>query len=189
MKLLTKRGYELLDCASALQKSIRRGDYKIAGYFAHELVASNYYNYVWKRLLTIAAEDCYGIISTEIEALHNSFKFINKTKKRGDKIKGRIFLSKAVIILCTAKKSREPDHLQCLVYDKKIGITDQEIEDELKTIDDCNDVYELPEYTFDVHTKTGRRKGKTKKDFFIQEHLALFPLEPSLFDAYPDKLE
>ena len=32
-KILTKRGYELLDVASVLQKSIRRGDTKKAGYF------------------------------------------------------------------------------------------------------------------------------------------------------------
>jgi len=187
MKLFTKRGYTLLDCASALQKSIRRGDYKIAGYFAHELVASNYHNYVWKRLLTIAAEDCYGIINTEILALKESFDFINKSTKRGDDIKGRIFISKACIILCTALKSRESDHLQCLVYDKKIGITDEEIEQELQQTDNDERI-ELPEYTFDVHTKTGRINGKTKKDFFIEEHLALYPLQPSLFDDLPKQL-
>lgn len=184
-QILTKRGYTLLDVASVVQKSIRRGDYRLAGYFGHELVASGFHNYLWKRLLTISAEDCHGIITTEIQSLKESFDFINKNKKRDDKIKGRIFISKAIIILCTALKSRESDHLQCLLYDKKIGITDEEIENELNSLDQNETLEELPEYTFDIHTSTGRRKGKTKKDFFIEEHRALYPLQPSLFDNYP----
>ena len=35
--LKTNRGYDLYEVASALQKSIRRGDYRVAGYMALEL--------------------------------------------------------------------------------------------------------------------------------------------------------
>ena len=187
-KLLTRRGYELLDVASALQKSIRRGDYKIAGYFGQELVASRYHNYVWKRLLTISAEDCHGIITTEIEALFNSFNFINKGRNRQDKIKGRIFVSKAIIILCTALKSREPDHLQCLLYDKKIGITDEEIQEEINDLDELDVVQEIPEYTYDVHTFKGKQMGKTKTEFFKDEQQCLKPFQAGLFDDLPNML-
>ena len=48
-RLVTQRGYDFYEVASALQKSIRRADTKVAGYFALELFPQ-YHNYVWKRL-------------------------------------------------------------------------------------------------------------------------------------------
>jgi len=184
MKILTKRGYALLDVASALQKSIRRGDAKLAGYMAQELVASGYTTYVWKRLLTISAEDCAGIITAEIHALYNSFTLVNTPKPR--KPKGRIFVSKAVIILSQALKSRDPDALQCIMYDHKIGITDSEIEHEIAKTDEAA-ILELPDYVYDCHTKGGRIAGKTKKHFFASEQKSLTPHQPGLFDSLHDK--
>ena len=40
----------------------------------------------------------------------------------------------------------------------------------------------LPEFTFDCHTNEGRKRGKTKADFFIDEQAALKPHQPGLFD-------
>lgn len=40
----------------------------------------------------------------------------------------------------------------------------------------------IPEYTFDVHTKKGKAKGRTKADFFRDELEALKPREKGLFD-------
>jgi len=179
-KLYTKRGYSLLDVASALQKSVRRADTSLAGYWAQELVASNYHNYVWKRILTISAEDCHGLITAEIHALYQSFLLINKGQPKG-KIKGRIFISKAVIVLCAAPKSRDADALQCLVYDKKISISDEQLEKDLETTDAMSPE-QLPDYVFDVHTFTGKRNGKTKKEFFAEEYDALDPKQSGLFD-------
>ena len=65
--LRTKRGYDLYEVASALQKAIRRNETAIAGYFALELLESGYHNYVWKKLLTISAEDCHGVITQEFD--------------------------------------------------------------------------------------------------------------------------
>ena len=184
MKIITRRGYTLLDVASALQKSIRRGQTDMAGYWAHELVASGYTTYVWKRLLTISAEDCAGIITTEIRALYESFLTVNTPKPR--KPKGRIFVSKAVIILSHAAKSRDADALQCIVYDHKIGISDVALEEMIQNIDDA-DRQALPDYVFDCHTKTGRVQGKTKKQFFASEQKALTPHQPGLFDDLHSK--
>lgn len=178
MTYMTKRGYALLDVASALQKSIRRGDAKLAGYMAQELVASGYVEYVWKRLLTISAEDCHGIITKEIAALREGFVLVNKGKKE---LKGRIFVSKAVLIMAHALKSRDADHLQCLMYDQKLGITDEEIEAEIKAIDRSEKI-EFPEYTYDVHTRKGRMSGKTKEQFFQDEQQGLYPKAPGFFD-------
>lgn len=50
MQIKTQRGYDFFEVASALQKSIRRGDVKLAGYMALELFP-DYAEYCWKRLL------------------------------------------------------------------------------------------------------------------------------------------
>ena len=69
MIIRTVRGYDFFEVSSAMQKAIRRADAAVAGYFALELWTSGYRDYVWKRLFTISAEDCYGVITKEIEAL------------------------------------------------------------------------------------------------------------------------
>lgn len=176
-RLKTIRGYDFFAASSSLQKAIRRNDAKIAGYFGIELWESNFKEYVWKRILTISAEDCYGIITKEILSLYEAYKIINKGK--GDE-KGRIFLSKAIIILCNQEKSRDADHLTNLVYDKKIGITDEELENFMN--ESRKNQIDPPEYAFDVHTQKGKAQGKTKDDFFIEEFESLKPRQPGLFD-------
>jgi replication-associated recombination protein RarA len=173
-QLRTNRGYVLLEVASALQKAIRRGDAELAGYWTIELWESNYKEYIWRRLLTVSAEDCFGIITKEIKALYDSWKIIDGHKKGT----GRIFVSKAVILLCMAKKSRDADHLTNLVYDSSsidVKKLDKGLEEARKHPEP------IPDYAFDVHTQKGRKAGKTKKDFFKQEHAALTPRIPGLF--------
>lgn len=62
-----------------MQKAIRRADARVAGFFALELWHSGFRDYVWKRLFTISAEDCYGLITSEIEALWQGHELVNKT--------------------------------------------------------------------------------------------------------------
>ena len=66
-QLRTVRGYGFGEVSSAMQKAIRRADVQLAGYWALELWSSGFGNYVWKRLLTISAEDCFGLITQEIK--------------------------------------------------------------------------------------------------------------------------
>ena len=89
MRFLTKRGYEFGEVSSAMQKAIRRGDTPLAGYWALELWASGYGNYVWKRLLTVSAEDCWGILTQEVKALHDGYALVNATVP-AKQAKGRI---------------------------------------------------------------------------------------------------
>lgn len=178
MQLTTQRGYDFYEVASALQKSIRRGDVKLAGYMALELFPK-YAEYCWKRLLTISAEDCYGVITKEILALYESFHIINKGK-RGDELKGRIFISKAVILLCQCKHNRDSDILSNYIYDKKYDVSDDEIKDMFLEIRREN--MEIPDYVYDVHTRKGKRMGKTKSDFFKQEENDLAYKQMSIFD-------
>lgn len=65
MIIRTVCGYDFFEVSSAMQKAIRRADTGVAGFFALELWASGYRDYVWKRLFTISAEDCYGIVNVE----------------------------------------------------------------------------------------------------------------------------
>jgi len=44
----------------------------------------------------------------------------------------------------------------------------------------------IPDYAFDCHTLKGKRKGKTKADFFREEQRALKPWQPGLFDELRD---
>lgn len=178
MNLKTQRGYDFFEVASALQKAVRRSSVEYAGYFALELFP-RYHKYVWKRLLTISAEDCYGpMITQEIKALHDSFEFVNKGKSK-DKIGGRIFISKAVILLCEWKHNRDSDLLSNYVYDKKHSIDDKEIEKYFEEVREQN--LEVPEYVYDVHTLKGKRMGKTKEMFFKEEQLALDNKQVSMF--------
>ena len=93
--LHTLRGYSFPAVSSAMQKAIRRGDAKLAGYWGLELWASGFGQYVWRRLLTVSAEDCWGILTAEVKALHDSYTEINKTTT-AKKPKGRIFISNSL---------------------------------------------------------------------------------------------
>lgn len=173
----TKRGYTLSQCTSAMQKAIRRADAIVAGYFSQELFASGFGEYVWRRLLVISAEDIYGCVTKELGALYEAYKLIRKQPNKKETA-GRIFISKAIVLLCLSPKSRDADHLQCLVYDKIEGITEEQIDKELSECDGM----EVPEYAFDCHTREGKRMGKTKADFFKSEQEALTPRQIGLFD-------
>lgn len=173
MVLRTIGGYDFFEASSAMQKAIRRADVRVAGFFALELWSSGYRDYVWRRLFTISAEDCFGIITKEVEALWQGHELVNK---KSIEPKGRIFVSKAVILLCECKKSRDADHLQNFIYDKN----DLDVEAWIEDVR-CHPI-PIPAYTYDIHTKAGKKRGRTKEDFFRDEYEALHPRVPGLFD-------
>lgn len=180
----TVRGYDFYEVTSSMQKAIRRNDPAIAGYFALELYHSGYWKYVWKRLFVVSAEDCGGIITNEIESLCRGFLFVNEGKPFD---KGRIFISKAVLLLCETIKNRDSDHLQNFVYDQKM-LKPGRIEEYLKNITESERL-SIPEYAYDVHTQRGRALGKTKKEFFDEELHALNPRQLGLFDSAVDYIK
>lgn len=169
----TVSGYNFFEVSSAMQKAIRRADARTAGFFALELWHSGYRDYVWKRLFTISAEDCYGLITSEIDALWQGHELANRNQPEA---KGRIFVSKAVLLLCECRKSRDADHLQNLVYDRKLVDVEQWIDDVRRY------PLSVPDYTYDVHTWKGKKRGRTKEEFFRDEYEALQPRVPGLFD-------
>ena len=90
MIIKTKKGYDLYVIASGLQKAIRRANPKLACYCGLELFSSGYNNYLWKRLLTISAEDIYDTVTKEIWSLYQSFLLIKKSNKA---VKFRILIT------------------------------------------------------------------------------------------------
>jgi hypothetical protein len=71
--------------------------------------------------------------------------------------------------------------------DQKLGITDEEIEAEIRGLDRSEKV-ELPEYTYDIHTRKVRMAGKIREQFFGEEQGAPFPKALGLFDEVIRKI-
>ena len=176
-ELKTRKGHSYYTMSSMLQKAIRRGDAKHAAYAAGEIYAS--YPYAcWHRLMTIAAEDCYGTISQEIYALYQSDMEVNKKRETNDR-RSRIFVAKALVLLIEGRKSRDADYIACCLLDSG------EVESEAQLIEEGFDepLDEVPEYVFDVHTYQGKMNGKTKEEFAKAELEALNNPQPSLFEG------
>jgi hypothetical protein len=123
------------------------------------------------RFSYLAPLGCWGILTAEVKALHDSYTEINANTPAKTP-KGRIFISKAVILLCLAKKSRDADHLQNFVYDQQAGLEPETLTDELEA---AGEYVPIPDYAYDCHTPQGRKTGKTKAEFFKAEHEALNP--------------
>ena len=182
-EMLTKNGYNMFEMSSMIQKAIRRNDVPHAAYAANEL-ALRYRKYLWRRLLTISAEDCYGIITKEIVALQQADEYVNDKKKPGDT--NDLFIAKAVILLCMAKKNRDADYVACnfmwgdrpLTDEEYDTFVDYQIVEQLKEVERFN----IPEYVFDKHTKKGKAMGKSNLDFFKDENDGLAPRQLNLFD-------
>lgn len=176
MRLTTKNGYAFFDVTSAMQKAIRRADIPYAGWWAHELLESGYYKYVWTRLLVISAEDCADILTAEIESLQRCYMAVRDKNKP---TKGRIFLSKAVILLCKSDKSRDADHLQNYCRDHMTDVDTHTLAEQIEAAyveTNSTALPEIPQYAYDVHTSTGKRMGKNKEQFFREEQEALKPV-------------
>ena len=171
--MITPKGHNFYDMSSMLQKSIRRGNIELAAYAANEL-KKQWRNYLWKRLLIISAEDCYGVITKEIIALKLTD---DATGKKED-----IFISKALVLLATAKKNRDACYLACNYMSMDDLIPEDQIEHvDLETQERLSDK-DIPKWVFDVHTLRGKIAGKTINDMIIEEQAALEPKQMNLFD-------
>ena len=179
----TERGHDPLILISALQKAIRRNRPALAAYAASDLLRSNYGDWLWRRLTVVAAEDVAALVTTEILALRDACE--RERRARRGQPPTRVFVGKAILLLCGAWKSRDVDHLNCLVVDRIEGDDPALIAVLIEAEDDMTP---LPAWVFDCHTSEGRRMGRTKREFFVSEHQALTPRQPGLFDEVVETL-
>lgn len=178
-QLKTRNGHNMYDMASLLQKSIRRADIDHASYAAYELFG-NFHKYLWRRLIIISAEDCWGIITKEIIALHQAEEIAFGNRKGYDK--DPIFVAKAVTLLCMARKNRDGCYVACnfMLPDRTLDpeVIKHPNFEELKKLEDS----EIPAWVYDVHTLKGKRAGKTDLDMTVTEQQALEPKQYGFFD-------
>lgn len=175
-QLTTLNGYNMYDMASMYQKAIRRCDIPRAAFAANELF-DKFNSYLWRRTLIISAEDCSGVITKEIEALYRAQEVVSGNKKE----KERIFISKAIILLCHCMKNRDADYLVCNLMNDQLKpeidkepmdiLTDSELED-----------LKIPDWVYDCHTLKGKKMGRTNAMMIETEQKALNPLQLGFFD-------
>lgn len=150
-EIKTKNGYDLFECSSALQKSIRRGLEEQAMYWAVELYDSNFAEYVWKRLRIMASEDV-GLaspgVAADVWALYCMHK--EQAKHKDDKNEPqRLFLTHVVLLLCRSRKSRMVDWTLIWAW-----LTHQFAR------------LEVPDFALDKHNGRGRQLGRGWGHFF-----------------------
>lgn len=134
-----------------------------------------YNRYLWKTLLTISAEDCYGCVTKDILALRDAeYECRNK-----DGHAPIIFVSKAITHLLRCEKSRDADYIACNLFDDEDVVIDDYID-----IRDSEKYIEFPDYVYDCHTYRGRAMGKTRQDFIKSEFESLANRQIGLFDDW-----
>lgn len=167
----TKYGYNLDVVVSALQKAVRRGRTNEALFWGHELWTSStafpqgFPAWFWRRLLTIAHEDCGAdpMTGVYVNAAMNNASFATDKFKRGV---GTIMAAHAIIIMCRAPKSREAcDAAMTVRAAKEQGWRIQP-----------------HEAAVDKHTATGRKQGKGKKHFKDEGRIVAGPIERNDFE-------
>lgn len=99
----TRNGNNMFEVSSLIQKALRRRD-PMAYYAANELLP-HYRNYMWKRLLTVSAEDCYDMITQRIMELHRKDSEADPLERK--------YVAIAVSTLMNARKNRDADYIAC----------------------------------------------------------------------------
>jgi replication-associated recombination protein RarA len=188
----TKRGHLFHDVLSALHKEIRRGNVKMACYWAAELYVSGFGPAAWGEMLRTSAEDCWGTATQYVIALQDEFKALQLAEKRVTK--GQLlFIVKAAYLLAMAEKCRDVDNFICLVYDPG-AIPEDEILESLKAAKD--EKIPIPAYAHDKHTARGkawlRKMGMSEKRMaervIVKETAALKPRHKGRFDDLPGQI-
>lgn len=186
--LKTKSGHNFWVVASLLQKAIRRGDFRRAGYAANELY-EDYNSFLWNRLLVCSAEDCKAAVTKEILALRECDEQINKNKPKEKQTK--IFIGKALVILLECAKGRDGDYMaSCLMREDNLEMRNDPAFNQYfdyLNMAMCKPEGEIfPDYVFDPHTWQGKKMGRNflNYDFDYIESKDMDPMckQLSIFD-------
>lgn len=144
-----------------MQNSIRKGDYDIASYAFWELLPE-YTPYLRKRFLVISAEDCFGIITKEIASLCEI----------GDEES----LTRALSLLCLAKKNRDADYFVCnlMSLENPTNGTKEMIAQDLFTAIRNMDVVKAGRLSMELFKKNRKYLWKFLKDMTVMYYPHLF---------------
>lgn len=134
-----------------MQNAIRKGDYEVAGYAMWELIPE-YTAYLRKRLLVISAEDCFGVLTKDILPLCE--------------IGTEESLTKALSLLCMAKKNRDADYFVCnlMLNDNPTGADKNTLAKELFEAIRRKDVVKAGTYCIEFFKKSRKTLWKTLND-------------------------
>lgn len=162
----TKNGHGMFDVSSALVNAVNQADYELVGYTANELYV-RYKNFLWKTIMMIAKDVCNGHPAAMREI--DSLRRIDK-EQAGAVNETPIYVAKALVVLVKLVK-----------YDA--SIFDCRYEYKIADMSYYDGRYiAVPNYVFDCHTIRGKKMGKTKQMFVVDEQKALNPLCECEFD-------
>ncbi len=107
----SRNGHSIFEISSLIQKALRRSDTRMALYAAAEMLPK-YRNYLWKRLLTVSAEDCHDMLTHKIMKLHSedvcgSLGYNNAP------------IETAISMLLCARKNRDGDYFACNLFNSR----------------------------------------------------------------------
>ena len=108
---ISRNGHSIFEISSLIQKALRRSDTRMALYASAEMLPK-YRNYLWKRLLTVSAEDCHDMVTSKIMNLHDK-------DKCGSGGWNNSTLENALSILLTARKNRDADYMACNLFNSR----------------------------------------------------------------------
>lgn len=151
----TKHGYPLDEVASALQKSIRRGQEREACFWAYILIDDGKWRYMWRRLAVMASEDIGNadpMAAVMVHSLAELSKLSTNNWASGKRPEG-VHEMQAVQYLARAKKNRSADDA--------VVVMGRRIKD--------GERLEVPEHAIDGHTARGRSNGIKKMEHFRVE--------------------
>lgn len=150
-RVTTKRGYAADELISMLQKTIRRGETKLALLAGRELFESSpeLEEMMWSRLLVISCEDCGDGTFLQPLVVNNLYAMHERLDRSfGDRW---LFAVHAIRYLAESIKDRTSDEYANL---------------SIHWINSSERPFEVPAYAVDVHTRRGQLEGRTVDDFW-----------------------
>ena len=139
----SKLGYNYYELVSAMQKSIRRNDPELAMFCFMEITYTGQYYHALKRLLVTAHEDI-GLAAPVVVERAEHFADRAKEWYRAKSDAWVLVISNIILMLSAAPKCREADHFQSVIQGRRLNGWKPE----------------LPDYTYDKHTRKGKRLGR-----------------------------
>jgi len=150
-RVTSKRGYAADELISALQKTIRRGDVRLAVLIGRELYESSaeLEAVMWSRLSVISAEDAGDGSWQEPVVVNSLFEMHERLdRSAGDRW---LFAVHAIRFLAERTKDRTSDEWANLA---------------MHLVNASDRPFEIPEYALDVHTRRGQLAGRTVDEFW-----------------------